>query len=296
VATALEQLLALLDLENLEMNIFRGRSPQEEGRQRVFGGQVLGQALVAARRTVEDPDREVHSLHSYFLRPGDPTVPILYDVDRIRDGRSFTTRRVRAIQHGRAIFNMSVSLQISETGLEHQFQMPEVPDPEDLPGRRELAEQFKESLPKKIWDHMNRERPIDERYAGPVSVFKPEKHPPNRELWFRAAGELPDALEIHQCVLAYASDISLLDTATLPHGTSLFNPDLIFASIDHAMWFHRRFRADEWLLYVQDSPAAAGARGFTRGSIFTQEGVLVASVAQEGLLRLIDRKTRRPQE
>ncbi len=290
MGTPLEELLELLDLEDLEVNIFRGRSPQEDGRQRVFGGLVLGQALVAAGRTVEDPNRTAHSLHGYFLRPGDPKIPILYDVDRIRDGRSFTTRRVRAVQHGRAIFNMSVSYQILEGGFEHQLDMPKVPPPEELPGRIELLEEWGEKLPPGVREWMQRERPIEERYAGPAYFFKPESHPPRREIWFRAQGRLPEDLETHQCVLAYASDLSLLDTATLPHGASFLDGKLLSASLDHAMWFHRPFRADAWLLYAQDSPAAAGARGFNRGSIFTQDGRLVASVAQEGLLRRLPEK------
>ncbi|MFQ5514907.1 MAG: acyl-CoA thioesterase II [Myxococcota bacterium] len=290
MATPLEALLELLDLEDLEVNIFRGRSPREEGRQRVFGGLVLAQALRAADRTVEDPERSVHSLHAYFLRPGDLEVPILYDVDRIRDGRSFSTRRVRAIQHGRAIFNMSASYHVVEPGIEHQFEMPDVPPPEELPGRLELAEEWGEKLPPGVRDWLRRERPIEERYAGPAYVFKAEKHPPQRAIWFRAAGPLPDDPATHRCVLAYASDLSLLDTATLPHGLTVFDGSLLLASLDHAMWFHRPFRADGWLLYAQDSPSASGARGFSRGSIYTREGILVASVSQEGLLRPVRRK------
>ena len=285
---ALEELLGLLDLEELEVNIFRGRSPRNDGRERVFGGLVLGQALVAAGRTVEE--RVAHSLHAYFLRPGDPTIPILYNVDRIRDGRSFTTRRVVAIQHGRAIFNMSASFQIEEPGLEHQAELPDVPDPEDLPGRPELAEKFAHELPPRVVGWLKQERPIEERYAGPVYFFKPEKHPPKREIWFRASGPLPDAIALHQCFLAYASDFSLLDTSTLPHAVSFLDGTLLSASLDHAMWFHRPFRADEWLLYAQDSPSASGARGFNRGSIFTRDGRLIASVAQEGLLRVTEKR------
>ncbi len=288
MTSVLEELLGLLDLEELEVNIFRGRSPRNDGRERVFGGLVLGQALMAAGRTVEG--RVAHSLHAYFLRPGDPSIPILYDVDRIRDGRSFTTRRVVAIQHGRAIFNVSVSFQIEEPGLEHQAELPDVPDPEDLPGRPELAEQFKHELPSRVVSWLKQERPIEERYAGPAYFFKREKHPPRREIWFRASGPLPDSIELHQCFLAYASDFSLLDTSTLPHSVSFLDGSLLSASLDHAMWFHRPFRADEWLLYVQDSPSASGARGFNRGSIFTRDGRLVASVAQEGLLRVIKKR------
>jgi len=281
--SALELLLELLDLEELEVNLFRGHSPQEEGRERLFGGLVLGQALMAASRTVEE--RLPHSLHGYFLRPGDPAIPILYEVDRIRDGRSFTTRRVVAVQHGRAIFNMSVSFQIQEPGFEHQFEMPDAPDPEDLPGRAELAERLADELPRGVLAWLKRERPIEERYSGPAQFYKPEKHPPHRQIWFRAAGALPDSHELHQCVLAYASDLSLLDTSTLPHGISFLDGKVQSASLDHAMWFHRPFRVDEWMLYVQDSPSASGARSFNRGNIFTRQGELIASVTQEGLLR-----------
>ena len=286
--TALENLLALLDLEELEVNIFRGRSPQQ-GWQRVFGGQVLGQALVAATRTVEE-ERVAHSLHGYFLRPGDPTVPILYDVDRIRDGKSFTTRRVVAIQHGRAIFNMSASFQKEESGLEHQIEMPDTPDPETLPGYQERMEALAREEPALAERWAERERPIEQRSVEPHAFMgSREKHPPYQRIWFRAAGQLPEALGLHQCVLAYASDYTLLDTSTLPHGVTFWEGNMQSASLDHAMWFHRRFRADEWLLYVQDSPAAAGARGFNRGTVYSRSGELVASVAQEGLIRMLTR-------
>jgi acyl-CoA thioesterase-2 len=288
MATALDNLLELLDLEELEVNIFRGRSPQE-GWQRVFGGQVLGQALVAATRTVEE-ERVAHSLHGYFLRPGDPTVPILYDVDRIRDGRSFTTRRVVAIQRGRAIFNMSVSFQREESGLEHQIDMPYTPDPESLPSYQERMEAFAREEPELAALAAERERRIEPRSVAPHAFMgSREKHPPYQRIWFRAAGRLPESLAIHQCVLAYASDYTLLDTSTLPHGVTFWDGGMQSASLDHAMWFHRRFRADEWLLYVQDSPAAAGARGFNRGTVYSRKGELVASVAQEGLIRMLTR-------
>jgi acyl-CoA thioesterase-2 len=284
---ALKNLLELLDLEELEVNIFRGRSPQE-GWQRVFGGQVLGQALVAATRTV-DEERIVHSLHGYFLLGGDPSIPILYEVDRIRDGKSFTTRRVVAIQHGRAIFNMSVSFQREEPGLQHQMEMPDTPHPDALPTYEERLEEFYRENPS-ISDHwLKRERPIEQRFVESHSFMgSREKQPPYQRVWFRASGELPDSLALHQCILAYASDYTLLDTSTLPHGVTFVDGKLQSASLDHAMWFHRRFRADSWLLYVQDSPAAAGARGFNRGTVFAEDGTLVASVAQEGLIRLRD--------
>jgi len=287
VTKALDNLLDLLDLEELEVNIFRGRSPQE-GWQRVFGGQVLGQALVAATRTVEE-ERVAHSLHGYFLRPGDPTVPILYDVDRIRDGKSFTTRRVVAIQRGRAIFNMSVSFQREERGLEHQLDMPQTPAPEKLPSFEERSAEFRRENPQLEEGWLERERPIEQRHVESGTFMgSHEKLPPHQRVWFRAAGQLPDSIALHQCVLAYASDYTLLDTSTLPHGYVFYEGNLQAASLDHAMWFHRRFRADEWLLYVQDSPAAAGARGFNRGSVFSVDGELVASVAQEGLIRVVD--------
>jgi acyl-CoA thioesterase-2 len=292
MSEALDRLVALLDLEELEVNIFRGRSPQED-RQRVFGGQVAGQALVSAGRTVESGT--VHSLHAYFLRPGDPTIPILYDVDRIRDGRSFTTRRVVAIQHGRAIFNMSASFHKLEPGLEHQVDMPDCPEPEALPTFEQrfapvLARPTPPGWPDfKHW--LERDRPIDMRYVDPADFFEPRKKEPRDLVWLRADGTLPDDLLLHQCVLAYASDMTLIDTALLPHGISWADGTLMSASLDHAMWFHRPFRTDEWLLYAQESPAAAGARGFTEGRIYTRDGVLVASVAQEGLIRRVERRS-----
>ena len=284
--TALESLLALLDLEPLEVNLFRGRSPEED-RQRVFGGQVLAQALVAARRTV-DADRRAHSLHAYFLRPGDPNVPILYQVDRIRDGASFTTRRIVAIQHGRAIFNMSASFQVEEDGLEHQMPMPEAPGPEELPGDPELLERFRASAPNEFADElgwMERDRPIEQRYADPINWWKPESQDPWQRVWLRASGPLPDDPDLHQTVLAYASDMSLLDAATMPHAITYFDESMQIASLDHSMWFHRPFRADEWLLYTSDSPSTSNARGFCRGSVHDLGGRLIASVTQEGLLR-----------
>jgi acyl-CoA thioesterase-2 len=284
--TALDDLVVLLDLEELEVNLFRGQSPKED-RQRVFGGQVAGQALVAAGRTARDS--VVHSLHAYFLRPGDPTIPLLYEVDRIRDGRSFTTRRVVAIQHGRAIFHLSASFQRPEEGVEHMTPMPAAPDPESLPSFRERIQSLLASANDDVRRHLLRERPIDVREVDPVDEFAPEKRPPHQLVWIRADGRLPDDLLLHQCVMAYASDMTLLDTVTRPHAISWWDPKTQMASLDHAMWFHRPFRADEWLLYAQDSPSAAGARGFATGRFFTREGRLVASVAQEGLIRLRSR-------
>ena len=280
--SAVDDLIELLDLEPIEVNIFRGSSPKED-RQRVFGGQVAGQALVAAARTVDDGDgRSVHSLHAYFLRPGDPSVPILYEVDRIRDGRSFTTRRVVAIQHGQAIFNMSASFQVPEEGLEHDFDMPAAPDPEGLPDRRERLS----FLADKLGDLLDRPQAIDTRIADWSPDDRAHSLPPRQLVWLRADGTLPDDPLLHAIVLTYASDMTLLDTALLPHGGTWFNPTLFMASLDHAMWFHRPFRADEWLLYSQDTPTATSGRGLARGLVFTRGGQLVASVVQEGLIRV----------
>ena len=282
MSAALDQLLRLLDLERIEVNVFRGRSPEDEHRLRVFGGQVAAQALVAAGRTVEGAG--VHSLHGYFLRPGDPSVPILYEVDRIRDGRSFTTRRVVAIQHGEAIFTIAASFHRLEEGVEHQDAMPGgLPAADTLAPDSERART--EGARADAWHR--RPQPIDVRHADVEPWFlRSGVHAPRQHLWFRADGELPDDPLVHACVVAYASDMSLLDTALLPHALTWDDPRLQGASLDHAMWFHRPFRADDWLLYAQESPAAAGARGFARGTIFAADGRLLASVAQEGLLRL----------
>jgi acyl-CoA thioesterase-2 len=275
--------MQILDLEQLEVNLFRGRSPQV-GWQRVFGGQVIGQALVAACRTVED--RPPHSMHAYFLLPGDPKVPIIYDVDRIRDGKSFTTRRIVAIQHGQAIFTMAVSFHRGEPGFSHQAAMPNVARPEDLPSDNDIKERVLPMMPDPVRRYYERERPIElrpvefDRYLGKTSTHG------RFHVWIRTTGRLPDDPTLHQCVLAYASDLTLLDTALVPHGRTLFEREFMAASLDHALWFHRPFRADDWLLYAQDSPSLEGARGFARGLIFTREGTLVASVAQEGLIRM----------
>ncbi len=281
---AIENLLSILDIEPLEDNLFRGRSPQQSW-QRVFGGQTIGQALVAAVRTVP-AERVAHSLHAYFLQPGDLTIPIIYSVERVRDGGSFTTRRVTATQHGRAMFVMSVSFHKLESGLDHQEKMPTVPPPEDLPSERELKDRMIAQLPESMRAYWERERPIELRPVDVSRYFAREPRKPEQNVWMRATGTLPDDLPLHQCVLAYASDFSLLDTALIAHGKLMFDQDIQLASLDHALWFHRPFRADEWLLYAQDSPSSHGSRGFCRGSIFTREGVLVASVAQEGLTRL----------
>jgi acyl-CoA thioesterase-2 len=286
LSRALDELLGILDLEELEVNLFRGRSPQEQ-RQRVFGGQVAGQALVAACRTVV---RGLpHSLHAYFLRPGDPRVPILYSVDRIRDGRTFTTRRVVAIQHGEAIFHLSASFQPDEPGLEHQDAMPDAPDPETVPSWRERIAGLLADAPAEMRTWLERERPIDLRYVGEVPILSADARPADQQVWLRADGKLPDDLALHQCVVAYASDMTLLDTALLPHGVAWSDDAFMMASLDHAMWFHRPFRADEWLLYQLHSPSAAASRGFTRGEIWTRDGRLAVSVAQEGLVRRLRR-------
>ncbi|HEX6002212.1 MAG TPA: acyl-CoA thioesterase II [Hyphomicrobiaceae bacterium] len=282
-AGAVDRLLSILDLETLEDNLFRGRSPQQSW-QRVFGGQVLGQALVAAVRTVE-PERIANSLHAYFLIGGDPKVPIIYSVERVRDGGSFSTRRVTAIQHGRPIFVMSASFQKNEAGFDHQGNMPQVPAPEDLPSEQELKARMIAHLPENMRSYWERERPIEMRPVDVSRYFSREPRPAEQYIWMRATGALPDDLPLHQCVLAYASDFSLLDTALIAHGKLMFDKDIQLASLDHALWLHRPFRADDWLLYAQDSPNSHGSRGFCRGSIYTRDGVLVASVAQEGLMR-----------
>jgi acyl-CoA thioesterase II len=287
MSSAVQDLLAVLDLEPLEVNLFRGRSPQV-GWQRVFGGQVIGQALVAATRTVEG--RPPHSMHAYFLLPGDPKVPIIYEVDRIRDGKSFTTRRVVAIQHGHPIFSMSVSFHADEDGLDHQAKMPDVPKPDSLPSEAEIKERVLPQMPDPVRRYYERDRPIELRPVE-FSRYLGKKSEDGRfNVWIRTTGRLPDDPAIHRCVLAYASDMTLLDTALVPHGRTVFEKSIMAASLDHALWFHRPFRADEWLLYAQDSPNLHGARGFARGLIFASDGTLVASVAQEGLLR-----ERRPQ-
>lgn len=281
-----DNLLQLLDLEPLEVNIYRGQN-RDIGTGRVFGGQVFAQALVAARRTV-DGAREAHSVHGYFILPGDLKAPIVYFVDRLRDGSSFTTRRVTAIQHGRAIFNLSVSFHIDEPGLTHQDAMPVVAAAESLVTELELIKGVAQRIPEPLRPVLTQERPIDFRPVVPLDPFDPKPRTPVRHVWFRAYGKLPDDPLLHQAVLAYASDHSLLGTALMPHGLSLWSPGMQLASLDHSLWLHRAFRVDEWLLYVMDSPVSAGARGFVRGSIYAQDGTLVASVAQEGLMRVRD--------
>ena len=277
---AVDALVELMNLEPIEVNLFRGVSPDED-RQRVFGGQVAGQALVAAARSVE-PGRSIHSLHAYFLRPGDPNVPILYEVDRLRDGRSFTTRRVVAIQHGKAIFNLQSSFQVHEEGLDHQDPMPTVAPPDSLPGFKARMAPYAAAM----GDWYLRPRPIDTRHVDWSPPDRKDPLPPHQDVWLRADGRLPDDPVLHNVVITYASDMTLLDTALLPHSGSWQNPSLFMASLDHAMWFHRPFRADEWLLYSQDTPSASGGRGLGRGRIFTQGGALAITVVQEGLIRV----------
>jgi len=277
-------LLSLLDLEALEVNIYRGRN-RDIGSGRVFGGQVFAQALVAAQRTVA-PGRDAHSVHGYFLRAGDLTTPIIFFVDRPRDGGSFTSRRVTAIQHGEAIFHLSASFHISEHGLAHQSAMPHVPPPESLASELDLIRQRADSIPEAMRAVLTQDRPIDFRPVNPADPFVAEQRDPVRYVWFRAMSQLPDERIIHQAVLAYASDYGLLPTALHPHGVPYRDRRLQMASLDHSLWLHRPFRADAWLLYAMESPVAAGARGFTRGAVFTQAGELVASVAQEGLMRM----------
>jgi acyl-CoA thioesterase-2 len=280
--TALDDLVKLLDLEAIEVNIFRGRSPQEN-RQRVFGGQVAGQALVAATRTIEDPGRQVHSLHAYFLRPGDPTLPILYEVDRIRDGRSFTTRRVVAIQHGRAIFNLQASFHVREVGADHQLVMPVgLPAPESLPDFKTRMEPYKDRLGP--W--FDRPRPIDIRYIDHDPFTRHDNPADGQRVWMRADGRLADDPTLHACIVTYASDFTLLDTTVLPFGLSWDSPGIQMASLDHAMWFHRPFRADEWLLYDQKALSTSAGRGLAGGAIFSSDGTLAVTVVQEGLARI----------
>jgi acyl-CoA thioesterase-2 len=282
----IDDLLSILDLEPLEHNLFRGRS-FDPGWQRVFGGQVIGQSLVAASRTVE-PDRHVHSLHCYFLRLGDPAAPIIYEVERVRDGGSFSTRRVVATQHGRSIFVMSASFHIREEGFDHQITMPNVPPPEDLPVDGPHTAALLEGAPEGVRLYWERLRPIELRPVDLEGFFTRAEPRQGHAIWMRAKTSIGDDPVLNSCVLAYASDLTLLDTTLLAHGRSAFDPSVQVASLDHAMWFHRPFRIDDWLLYVEDSPSAHGARGFNRGSLFDRRGVLVASVAQEGLVRPVE--------
>jgi len=278
---SLQDLITLLRLERLEKNLFRGQS-RDIGSPRVFGGQVLGQALSAAQQTVED--RRAHSLHAYFLRPGDVNAPIVYDVDRSRDGRSFTSRRVVAIQHGQQIFHLAASFQSPEEGFEHQDEIANVPDPENLPD----ASKYHPSgeVPEKLSRYVSRQRPFEFRPVQTPAFLTEEKLPPRQQIWFRTVGEVPDEPDLHQTLLSYVSDYGLVGTATMPHGISFPKGNVQVASLDHAMWFHRDARIDDWLLYDCDSPSASGARGLARGQIYSRDGRLIASTAQEGLIRV----------
>lgn len=279
------ELVALLTLERLEDNLFRGQS-RDIGTKYVFGGQVLGQALSAAQQTVED-NRVVHSIHAYFLRAGDIEAPIIYHVDRTRDGHSFSVRRVTAIQHGQPIFVFAASFQHDEPGVSHQFHMPEVPMPEDVEPNIAPPADVMEKLPAKMQRWLSRMGPFEMRPIYPRDEVKPPKRPPYQQVWLRLIDKVDDAPELHRALLAYASDFYLLGTTTFPHGISYYQPNVQMASLDHAMWFHRPFRVDDWLLYSLDSPTAQNARGLARGQFFTRDGILVASTAQEGLIRVL---------
>ncbi len=283
MSEVLSQLVDLLALERIEKNLFRGQS-QDLGWGQVFGGQVLGQALSAAVQTVPD-ERHVHSLHGYFLLAGDVRRPIVYEVDRIRDGKSFTTRRVTAIQKGRAIFSMAASFQVDEEGFSHQEDMPEVPGPDGLASRTELARRVADQIPSPLRERLTAESPIETRPIDPQNPFAPDERPPISAAWYRACGKLPDDPSLHRYMMAYASDFNFLSTAMLPHEVSWLTPGMQVASLDHAMWFHRPFRMDEWVLHVMESPSASGGRGLVRGRMFDQQGNLVATTAQEGLIR-----------
>lgn len=282
----LKELTGLLTLERLEDDLFRGAS-RDIGYDRVFGGQVLGQALAAARFTVED--RYIHSLHAYFLREGDPAAPIVYFVDRARNGRSFMARRVTAIQHGKQIFNMACSFQDEESGLEHQADMPDVPQPEKLRDLRDYAQEISEDLPWKIKRILTRKTPFEIRPVEITNPVNPRKRPPVNHYWFKAVDALPDDRELHEILLAYVSDYNFLTTATLPHGVSFLDPRVQMASLDHAMYYHRRVRVDDWLLYSVDSPNMSNNRALVQGQIFSRDGTLLASTTQEGLIRIWDK-------
>ncbi|MFC3656729.1 acyl-CoA thioesterase II [Xanthomonas hyacinthi] len=284
-APVVSELIELLSLERLEDNLFRGQS-RDIGAKYVFGGQVLGQALSAAQATV-DNGRRVHSLHAYFLRAGDIDHPIVYDVDRTRDGGSFSVRRVTAIQHGQVIFFCAASFQEQEDGATHQLKMPEVPQPEDIEPTQAARPDVLATLPTKVQRWLARGGPFEFRHVYPRDELNPPKRPPFQQMWLRLSEPVGDAPELHQALLAYASDFHLLGTATFPHGISYYTPNVQMASLDHALWFHRPFRADDWLLYSLDSPSAQSSRGLARGQFFTRDGVLVASTAQEGLIRVV---------
>lgn len=284
MSQVLSELVALLTLETIEENLFRGVS-QDLGFRQLFGGQVLGQCVSAASQTVE-PERHVHSMHGYFLRPGDAALPVVYQVDRVRDGGSFSTRRVTAIQKGKPIFTCSASFQFDEEGFHHQNLMPDVSGPEELKSETELARMVEQLIPERMRERATSDKPIEIRPVTLINPFAPKACEPVKHVWFRAAGELPDEPQLHKLLLAYASDFNLLTTSMQPHGVSVFQKFMQVASLDHSLWFHADLRMDDWLLYSMDSPWAGNARGFARGSIFNRQGRLVASVAQEGLTRI----------
>ena len=283
INNVLDELLELLELEMIEENIFRGKS-QDLGFGNIFGGQVLGQAMSAASQTVPE-DRQGHSLHAYFMRPGDPARPIVYTVDCIRDGKSFTTRRVTAIQKGRAIFTMSASFKMAETGFSHQAEIPDIPGPEGIESEIERARRVQDKIPEPIRNRILCEKPIEVRPVNPVNPFAPTKEKPERYSWFRAIHRMPDDMAVHRYMLAYASDFGLVGTSLYPHGRTFWDPKMQVASLDHAMWFHRDFRMDDWLLYAMYSPNASRALGLNHGHIYTRDGTLVASTSQQGLIR-----------
>lgn len=284
MSQVLDELVALLSLEAIEENLFRGVS-QDLGFRQLFGGQVLGQCVSAASQTVE-ADRHVHSMHGYFLRPGDAALPVVYQVDRVRDGGSFSTRRVTAIQKGKPIFTCSASFQYDEEGFQHQITMPEVPGPEGLKSETELSRMVEAMIPERMRERATSDKPIEIRPVTRINPFDPKACEPVKHVWFRAAGALPDEPQLHKLLLAYASDFNLLTTSMQPHGVSVFQKFMQVASLDHSLWFHSNLRMDDWLLYAMDSPWSGNARGFARGSIFNRQGQLVASVAQEGLTRI----------
>lgn len=287
---AVKALLDLLDIERIEVDLFRGQSPSERASQRVFGGQVIAQALVAAYRTVED--RHCHSLHAYFIRPGDPKVPIIYQVDHSRDGRSFTTRRIVAIQHGKQIFNMAASFHVAEEGWHHQHEMPETEGPENLETLHSQRLKIADRIPESFREDFTRERAIETRHVDPIDLFNPGKQDDHQKVWVRVADKIGDDIGLHHCLMAYASDMALLGTGARPHGITWLSGKMMSASLDHAMWFHAPTRFDDWHLYEMDSPYAGGARSFNRGKIYNANGQLVVSVAQEGLMRPIRKKSK----
>ncbi len=278
----LTQLIDVLNLRQIDDLVFEGVS-EDLGFKNVFGGQVCGQAMMAAYRSIDE--RIAHSMHGYFLRPGDHSLPIQYEVQKLRDGGNFSARRVIARQHDKEIFTLNASFQKREHGLSHQFDMPDATEPDVLLSELEMRRRFKHLIPEKLREQFTRDRPIEIRPVNPVNYSNPDVRAPYKQNWFRAVGKLPNDTALHQCILTYASDFGLLGTSMLPHGVSFAQKSMQVASIDHALWFHRPFRVDEWLLYDMDSPSSSHGRGFNRGNIYNQQGELVASVCQEALIR-----------